>query len=167
MMKSLLFILTLLIAAPLHAITFSHRTLAENLVREISGPAVLKQSVHQALEPFLRQLRRDDMPEDLIAEVRQAFLDWLEEDIKWDEISPALAAAYAEQFDEKELTQILAFVQSPAGSKFLNKHPELIKAGIKLREDYAKTKQPELMARIQPLLSGYQSRKAAQSDSSR
>jgi|GEM_PF-3130435 len=163
-MKTLLLLITLVTATPLLATTFSHRTMAENLVNEISGPEVLQSSVKHALHPFLRQLSRDGMPEELIAEVRQAFLDWLEQDIIWDEISPVIVATYTEHFTPEELSEIVKFAGTPAGKKFLLTLPDITKLGNKQREDYAKSKQPQLMERIQPIVARYEAKLAAEAE---
>lgn len=160
-MKKLLLLITLVVATPLLATTFSHRTMAENLVNEISGPEVLQSSVKQALDPFLRQLSRDGMPEELILEVRQAFLDWLEQDIIWEEVSPEIIATFTNKFSAEELSEIVKFSETPVGKKFLLSLPELTKLGNKQREGYAKTKQPQLMERIQPIVARYESKLAA------
>ena len=161
-MKTLLRLITLVTATPLLATNFSHRTMAENVVNAISGPDVLQSSVKQALDPFLRQLSRDGMPEELIAEVRQAFLDWLEQDIIWDEISPEIVATFTDQFTAEELSEIVKFTATSAGKKFLPTLPELTKRGNKLREDYAKSKQPQLMERIQPIIARYEAKLEAE-----
>ncbi|MBE36957.1 MAG: hypothetical protein CMI16_15615 [Opitutaceae bacterium] len=161
-MKTLLLLITLVTATPLLATNFSHRTMAENVVNAISGPDVLQSSVKQALDPFLRQLSRDGMPEELIAEVRQAFLDWLEQDIIWDEISPEIVATFTDQFTAEELSEIVKFTATSAGKKFLLTLPELTKRGNKLREDYAKSKQPQLMERIQPIIARYEAKLEAE-----
>lgn len=163
-MKTLLLLITLVTTTPLWATTFSHRTMAENLVTAISGPEVLQNSVKQALPPFLRQLERDGMPADLIAEVRQAFLDWLEQDIIWAEISPASVTTYTEKFTTEELSEILQFAETPAGKKFLLTLPELTKLTNQQREDYAKSKQPQLMARIKPIVARYEAKLAAEAE---
>ena len=163
-MKTILLLITLLTTTPLLATTFSHRTMAENLVNEISGPEVLQSSVKQALDPFLRQLSRDGMPQELVAEVRQAFLNWLEQDIIWSEVSPKIVETFAEKFTSEELSEIVKFAATPAGKKFLQTLPELTKLGNKQREDYAKSKQPQLMARIQPIVARYEAKLAAEAD---
>ncbi len=164
-MKILLSLLAFALAAPLHASTYAQRTAAENIVREISGPNVLKASVQQALDPFLRQLRRDGLPDQYVEEVRDAFLQWLEHDIVWSEIAPDLAAALTAEFTAKELAEISAFAQTDAGKKFLKQYPKIMSSGNALREDYAKSKQPQLMQRISPIIARYEAAQSAEQQS--
>lgn len=166
-MKLSAIILSLSLITSLQAASSGHRAAAEQVVKIISGPEVLTESVSQVLDPFLNQLRENGMPERLSAEVKQAFLDWVAQDIQWPEIAPALIDLYTKQFTELELNQIADFYETTAGKKTLKLSSELNAAANTIRERYAHTKQAALMKRIQPIVERYEAELSAASKNSK
>lgn len=157
--------LSLFVISGLSATPESHRKAAKDVITVISAPEDLTQSVSQALTPFLNQLKRKGMPDKLRTDVRRAFMAWIREDIVWEEMVPPMIDLYVEEFTEDELNQILAFYQTPVGRKMIKKFPTLFASGAKIGQDYAKSKQADLLQRIQPIISKYEAEMASQSQS--
>lgn len=67
---------------------------------------------------------------------------------RFSEISDAVAKAYASNFSEQELKDILAFYQTPAGKKFLEAQPKVIDASMAFAQTWANKLSDEVIAKI-------------------
>jgi hypothetical protein len=154
-MKLRLLHVALLATVSLHASELSHRKAAEDMLNLVSGPNMFKAGANLALGPMLARMRDENVTEKYIAEMRQAFVDWIEKDMLWEEISPPMIDLYMETFSEEELQEIIVFYKTPVGQKTLKTLPQLMAAGGRIGESYAKTKQVALLQRIQPIINRY------------
>jgi hypothetical protein len=150
----------ILIASPAAADEASHREAAGDLLDMVSGPATLRAGFNLVLEPMLDSMRQQGAPEPLIVEFKEAFRDWLEKEIIWEEMKPEMVNLYVQEFAEAELREIIAFYKSPAGAKALKKLPTLVTAGGKIGEAYAKKKEEGLQRRLKVIIEKYQKKQA-------
>lgn len=134
----------------------THRQAAGELLDMVSGPATLRAGFNLVLSPMLDSMRQQGAPEPLIAEFKDAFNDWLEKEIVWEEMKPEMISLYTREFEESEIRAITAFYKSPAGAKALKKLPELLSAGGKIGEAYAKKKEAILQRRLEAIVEKYQ-----------
>lgn len=153
-MKSKLVVLFLLaLLSPLRAAdAASHRQAATDILDLISGPEMFRAGFQAILRPMLSGMRENGATDAQVKEIEAAFNDWLEKEIKWDELKPQMIDLYVAEFSESELRDILAFYKSPAGSKALKRLPTLMAEGARIGEKYAQTKMAGLEARIQKVI---------------
>lgn len=130
----------------------SHRQAAADILDLISGPELFRAGFQAMLKPMLSGMRENGATEAQVREIEAAFNDWLEKEIKWDELKPQMLELYVREFSEPELRDILAFYKSPTGLKALKRLPALMAEGAKIGEKYAQTKQAGLEARIKKAL---------------
>lgn len=152
MKSKLLALLFIALLAPLHADTASHRKAAGEILDLAGGGNTMQAGALAFLEPMLQNLRQNGLPEEKVQQMAAAFKDWIEQDIKFDEVKSAMIDLYVREFSEEELKQILAFYKTPAGAKALTKLPLLMQEGVKIGADYAKTKEGALMERLKKVM---------------
>lgn len=163
-MNKLIIILTLIIAVPVYADTDSHRKAADDILNLALGEGALKAGFALGLNPMVANMKKSGMPDDVIEQVKGAFMDWLEEDFLWDDMKPLMIDLYVKEFTESELVEILNFYHTPTGMKSLTKLPILTQEAAKIGQDYAQTKQVALLRRIQPIINQYELDKAARAE---
>jgi hypothetical protein len=67
---------------------------------------------------------------------------------RFSEIADAVAKAYATNFSEQELKDILAFYQTPSGKKFLDTQPKVIDASMAFAQTWANNLSDEVIRKI-------------------
>lgn len=145
-------LLFLTLLGSLRADTASHRQAADDILSLISGPEMFRAGFETFLGPMLENMRQNGVPEAQLKEIEAAFKDWLDKDIKWDELKPRMVDIYVQEFTEAELKEILVFYKSPVGAKALKRLPALMAEGGKVGQEYAKTKEAALEARIRKIM---------------
>lgn len=55
-------------------------------------------------------------------------------ELNWQKLEPQYIQLYDSAFTKEDLAQIVAFYKSPAGQSFINKMPELMKAGMAISQ---------------------------------
>lgn len=156
MQKTACLLLLFVLGATARADATSHLKAAEELATIAAGPESVRTGFDTSLEPMFANLARQGAPAEMITEYRQALKDWFDTEIKWAELLPLLAKLYADEYTEEELNAILAFVKTPAGQKMIQRTPAVMQKATQLGEDYAKTKQASLVARMQEINARYQ-----------
>ena len=132
------------------------RTLLANEVLELAySPNNLRDSFAGFLEPALDAMKREGMPDAARAEMRKAFTEWFDEEVKWTEVKPALVQIYAHDFTEEELRTLLAFLQKPLGQKVMAKLPLVMQDGSLAGQRYFLSKQKSLSAKLDPIVEKY------------
>jgi hypothetical protein len=160
-------ILLLLLLAGLHpgaaraADDDDNRTLLAGEVLDLAySPNNLRDSFTGFLEPALDAMKRDGMPDAARAEVRQAFTEWFDEEVKWTEIKPKLVQIYAHDFTEEELQTLLDFLSKPLGQKVMAKLPLVMQDGSLAGQQYFISKQDSLNAKLAPIIEKYKNKPA-------
>ncbi|HEX4086853.1 MAG TPA: DUF2059 domain-containing protein [Chthoniobacteraceae bacterium] len=129
--------------------------LASEVLELAYSPSNLRDSFEGFLKPALDAMTREGMPEAARKEVRTAFTQWFDEEVKWGEIKPKLVQIYAHDFTEEELRTLLAFLQKPLGQKVMEKLPLVMGDGALAGHDYFMSKKESLIAKIQPIFDKY------------
>ena len=156
-MKLILPLLLCLLAPALsRADDLSHRAMAGKLLDAINGPELIRSAFVAQCDPLLNTLKAQGVPAPAIEEMRAAMLEWFDQEIKWDELKPKVAELYVSQFSEQELTEIVAFYQTPTGRKTITALPELFQKGAMIGQQYVMTKQASLQLRLQQIAQKYQ-----------
>ncbi len=128
--------------------TASHRQAAAEMLDLVSGQETIKASLSSILTPMLNGMKENGTPDEALDALRGAFTDWLETEIRWDELRPQMVQLYVSRFSEPELREITAFYRSPVGKKALKALPGLAAEGAKIGQAYAKTKEAALQQRL-------------------
>jgi hypothetical protein len=135
------------------------RTILAGEVLDLAySPTSLRDSFSGFLEPALDAMKREGMPDAARAEVRKAFTDWFDENVKWTEIRPKLVQIYAHDFTEQELRALLAFLDKPIGQKVMTKLPLVMQDGSLAGQQYFASKQDSLNAKLAPIVEKYKSK---------
>ena len=140
----------------------SKTVLAEEVLELAYSPNNLRDSFAGFLEPALDAMKRDGMPDEARAEMRKAFTEWFDQEVKWAEIKPKLVQIYAHDFTEEELRSLLAFLQKPLGQKVMAKLPLVVQDGSLAGQHYFMSKQDSLNAKLAPIVEKYKSKPANQ-----
>lgn len=132
------------------------RTLLAAEVLELAySPNNLRDSFRGFLEPALDAMKREGMPDAARAEMRKAFTEWFDQEVKWDEIKPKLVQIYAHDFTEPELQALLSFLQKPIGQAVIAKLPLVMQDGSLAGQQYFMSKQDSLNAKLAPIIQKY------------
>ncbi len=129
--------------------------LAEEVLELAYSPDNLRQSFEGFLDPALDAMKKDGMPDAARDEVKKAFTQWFDEEVKWTEIKPKLVELYAKDFSEEELVALLKFLQKPEGQKVMAKLPLVMQDGALVGQQYFISKQDSLNARLAPIVEKY------------
>lgn len=80
------------------------------------------------------------------------YRDWFKYDIDHAAMQEKFVQLYADAFTSDEVDKLVAFYKTPTGQKFLEKSPGLMKRGAQIGMQEAKSKEDELMQRLQLFL---------------
>lgn len=95
---------------------------AEILLSTIGMDTVLEQTISQMLDIQLQQ-------NPALAPFKQVLLRFFNKHMSYESLKPEMVAIYSEAFTSTELKEINAFYKTPAGSKTIEKMPELMAKG--------------------------------------
>jgi hypothetical protein len=129
--------------------------LAEEVLELAYSPSTLRDSFEGFLTPALDAMKRDGMPDAARDEVRKAFVEWFDQEVKWEEIRPKLVQIYAHDFTEEELATLLNFLHKPLGQKVMAKLPLVMQDGSLAGQQYFISKQDSLNAKLAPIIQKY------------
>ena len=132
--------------------------LAQEVLELAYSPGTLRDSFSGFLEPALDAMKRDGMPDAARAEVRKAFTQWFDQEVKWVEIKPKLVRIYANDFTTEELRTLLTFLQKPLGQKVMTKLPLVMQDGSLAGQQYFISKQESLNEKLAPIIAKYKSK---------
>lgn len=138
----------------------SRTILAEEVLELAYSPDNLRENFAGFIDPALDAMTRDGMPAAARDDVRKAFTDWFDQEVKWEDIKPRLIQIYAHDFTEDELRALLAFLQKPLGQKVIAKLPLVMRDGAIAGQQYFMSKQDSLNARLAPIIAKYKSKSA-------
>lgn len=107
----------------------------------------------EAMLPMLDQMSVEmKLNENARDELKQIYRDWFDQDIDRVSTKERMAVLYAEIFSEDEISELVKFYKTPAGRKFLEKSPELMKLSVEIGMDEALSKRELLIKRLEPFL---------------
>ena len=133
----------------------NHEAAAAELIDLTGGHDMFKLAFTVLLDPMLADLQQKGAPQEMIADIKAVFLEWVDQEIKWEELRPRLVALYITQLSESEISEILAFHRTATGKKLLAVTPLLFKEGAQIGHTYSAEKEPMLMERLQRVLLKY------------
>jgi hypothetical protein len=135
--------------------------LAEKFLDVSGTESFMQQSFESGLKPSLDQMRAKGAPGDLVESIHAEARNFFQENFKWEEMRPQLAKLYTEAFTQAELTDLVAFYQSPTGQKTLSKMPALTQQSMMMAMSGVQANMPEFQRRVGVLIEDYK-KKAAQ-----
>jgi len=150
-MRTLLLATCITIATLSSAQTPSSLTLAEKVVDASGLKATLENNFVQSMEAATQQLKATG-GEELANAAMDAIRKFFTTNVKWEEIRPTYAKAYAAEFTEAELTELLAFYESPTGKKLAAKSSGLSADAAKAMKDKLSSKMPDLQAEVMKIV---------------
>jgi len=111
--------------------------LADELLSAMEVQKTIEQSFAAVREMQVAQIRNMNLGEantEKAQAVQAKVMDLLSKEMSWDNIKKDYIAIYAETFTEGELKGLVEFYESPAGRKFVEKTPELMKKSMTLTQ---------------------------------
>ena len=161
-MKKSLLISALLISTSVFASEPSSLQLASKLIKQLNIDAQSEVMAKNMRDMQARQISQLKLPPEAMPAVNE-YLDkqlaLLFSIFKSDEMRNDYAKAYMNVYSKEELKEIVAFYDSPAGIKMLEKTPELTTTIMKVAEKYVMEIQPEslkLREELKKSLASYQ-----------
>lgn len=107
----------------------------------------------EAMLPTVDQLAaRLDLDSDEKEELKNIYRAWFHQDIDRESMKKKMVDLYAGAFSQVEIEEITKFYQTPAGQKFLQKSPELMKLGGQIGMQEGQKKQQQLINRLTPFI---------------
>jgi len=161
-MKKLLLITVLLASANVFSAETSSLQLATKLITQLNIDAQSEVMAKNMRDMQAKQIAQLGLPSEAMPAVNEYLdkqLTLLFSMFKSDEMRKKYAEAYMSVYTHDELRDIVAFYDSPAGKKMLEKAPELNTSIIKVAEKYVLKIQPEalkLQKELKQNLSKYQ-----------
>jgi hypothetical protein len=133
-----LFPLLLLLAAPLQAQTGTaspgHIKATEELLHLLGADSIARNAA-----PFFAGLKEQS------PDVAKAFEGFYAKYLRWDELKPEFVAMYTSMFTEAEVRQLIAFYQSPVGTKMVSVTPQISTRTMEIVQRRMMPHMPELM----------------------
>ncbi len=117
------------------------RVSAEKLLEVLQVGKNYDNAIQQAVEMQTEIMNKKNGSEEQLAQIHENMKSSMEK-FSWEKMKPMFIDIYAEVFTAKELDDIIAFYESPAGRKFIEKQPELMSVTMQ--------KMQALMAEIVP-----------------
>ena len=107
----------------------------------------------EAMLPTVDQLAaRLGLDSDEKEELKNIYRAWFHQDIDRESMKKQMVDLYAGAFSQVEIEEITKFYQTPAGQKFLQKSPELMKLGGQIGMQEGQKKQQQLINRLTPFI---------------
>lgn len=156
-MKKIAISLVCLIVFPLiaSAATDTHRQAAEQLLL-VTNSEKMMERVHTQMEIMTQNIiKQSGVPAekmDTAQQYMQRIMDLVATEMSWDKLKPQMIDIYVEVYTESELSDIVAFYQSPAGKKFIAKMPELVNAAMKINQATLQKIMPKIQAISEEML---------------
>jgi len=143
------FICGMLLAGNLLADEQSHRQLAEELMVTIKIDEQIQEMFDQMKEmqkQYMQragQSRNEEVPPEVL-EMQEKVWNMMAEEMSWDKVKEDYIALYVGTFTEEDLRGLIEFYKSPAGQKFLEKGPELMRKSMEIGQRQTLKIMPEI-----------------------
>ena len=100
-----------------------------------------------------------------LADMKQATMDWFDQELNWDDLKSKLEDVFVRSFSEDELNQLIAFYQTPLGQKTLAQLPLVTRQAMVIGQQFAVGKQALWTARLKKIDDKYRAQAAASAPS--
>ncbi len=85
--------------------------------------------------------------------VREDSVNWLRDNLSWDQMKDMYVDIYTQVFTEDEINQLVQFYQSPLGRTMLEKMPELLRLTLEKSQALVQKRMPVFQKKLQKTLS--------------
>ena len=123
-------------------VTPASRRAAEELLQLMNIAQVLRSGSEVSFDAQVKA-------QPLMAPFRATMQTWADKYLTWEQFGPKLVQAYAEEFSESELRELIAFYKSPIGRKVAARSPVLTRRGAQIGSEIAEAHVAELQQMIQ------------------
>ena len=106
----------------------------------------VRELTEQSFETILKQ-QLEQMPQ--LAPYANVLRDFYREQLGWSVLEPDLTRIYLEVFSEAEVTEMVAFYQTPLGQKMLARMPQLLAKSNEVTSRRMQAAMPQLMQRLE------------------
>ena len=107
----------------------------------------------EAMLPIVDQISSQlELNKDEKEELKNIYRDWFHNDIDSDAIVSKMVYLYADNFNEKEISELISFYEPPTGQKFLKTSPKLMMLGAQIGMEEGQLKQRLLLERLTPFM---------------
>jgi hypothetical protein len=127
-------VLVLALSQVLYADETTHRQLAGELLISMrvdkNFPAIREMMINSLIPPMIQGQLRDDpvKAQRVIGKISEVFT----RDFTWDNLKQDYIDLYAQMFTEDELRSLIEFFKSPAGTKYVEKSPEVARKSMEI-----------------------------------
>jgi hypothetical protein len=115
-------------------------------VKRLMAVTHVRELTEQSLEMILKQ-QLEQMPQ--LAPYASVLRDFYREQLSWGVLEPDLTRIYLEVFTEPEITEMVAFYETPLGQKMLAKMPQLMAKSNEVTSRRMQAAMPQLMQRLE------------------
>jgi len=115
-------------------------------VRRLMAVTHVQELTEQSFETILKQ-QLEQMPQ--LAPYASVLRDFYREQLGWSILEPDLTRIYLEVFTEAEVTEMVAFYQTPLGQKMLARMPQLLAKSNEATSRRMQAAMPLLMQRLE------------------
>jgi hypothetical protein len=115
-------------------------------VRRLMTVTHVRELTEQSFETILKQ-QLEQMPQ--LAPYASVLRNFYREQLGWSVLEPDLTRIYLEVFTEPEITEMVAFYQTPLGQKMLAKMPQLLAKSNEVTSRRMQAAMPQLMQRLE------------------
>lgn len=139
--------LLLLISAPVLADSASHAVEARRFLELTRVDRLTVPAYSQVQQMFARRFAQSGgqaNQKPLLERYRAQANAALDKVVGWDKLGPDLVALYTDAFSEAELKQLVAFYQTPLGSKLLEQMPQLMAISAQRTQERLQAAAPEV-----------------------
>lgn len=144
-MKTILASLTLIVG-----LAFNSSALADENTEQAAVQLLDAMGMEVVLDGMIEVALKQQIAQNSeLVPFKSVMRQFLTKHLSYEALRPKLAAAYAAEFDVKELLQAAEFYATPTGKKFLEKMPLLYAKGAQIGQDSIIDHIPELQQAIQ------------------
>ncbi len=131
------------VAVPAFAQQTERQKLSEELLVLLDIPKNIQQSFEMVKKMIPGQMekmgemtgqKKDPAAMAAAADQQTSMIDMIAKEMSWDNMKDEFVNLYAETFTEEELKGLIEFYQSPAGRKFIEKQPELMRRSMEMNQ---------------------------------
>lgn len=144
---ALLLLCTAAASAQEQAAPTSHERAASELIDVLRLEQMTAASITTMTDAMLGQ-------NPMLAPLRDVFIGFFTEFMRWEELRPAYVRLYRESYTESELRELIAFYRTPIGQKTVELMPRLMQQGAEIGQKQLQPHLPELQRRIEARLRG-------------
>jgi uncharacterized protein len=134
-------------SAQQEAVATSHDRAAAELIAVLQLEHITAASIRTLTESMVTQ-------NPALAQLRDVFIEFFTEFMRWDELRPEYVRIYREAYAEAELRELIAFYKTPIGQKTVELMPRLFQQGAEIGQKQIEPHLPELQRRIEARLRG-------------